>query len=82
MIAPHLLAICLALHQPGAPGGELVQAHPDWPDILVHRDTCNVFVIRDGDSAILVNLCDGGVLPRLGKAGISKVDWILSTPPP
>lgn len=79
MNAPYLLALCLALHQPGAPGGGLVRAHPDWPDILVHRDTCNVFVIRDGDSAILVNLGDGGVLPHLGKAGISKVDWILFT---
>ena len=68
--------ICLAFAQP--PGG-LAPAHPDWPDILVYQDTCNVHVIRDGGSAILVNLGDGGVLAHLEKAGIKNIDWVLFT---
>lgn len=68
--------MCLAFAQPA---GRPTVAHPDWPGILVHQDTCNVHVIRDGNAAILVNLGDGTVLDHLEKAGIKRVDWILFT---
>ena len=29
-----------------------------WPEVFIHRDTCNVYVLREGDSAILFNLGD------------------------
>jgi len=50
-----------------------------WPHVLVHQDTCNVYVLRDGDSAILFNLGDGGVLEQLKSLGVSNVEWILFT---
>jgi glyoxylase-like metal-dependent hydrolase (beta-lactamase superfamily II) len=50
-----------------------------WPEILVHRDTCNVYVLRDGDAAILFNLGDGSVLKRLEQSGVKSVEWVLFT---
>src|SRR5436190_21320857 len=32
------------------------------PDLFVWTDTCNVYVLRDGDAAMLINLGDGSVL--------------------
>jgi len=47
--------------------------------MFVHADTCNTYVLRDGDAAILVNLGDAGVLDRLGEIGVKNVEWILFT---
>jgi glyoxylase-like metal-dependent hydrolase (beta-lactamase superfamily II) len=49
------------------------------PDLYVWTDTCNVWVLRDGDAAILFNLGDGSVLPRLAEIGVRKVEWVLFT---
>lgn len=49
------------------------------PNIFVHRGTCNVYVLRDGDAALLVNLGDGGVLDELKKQGVKNVEWVLFT---
>ncbi len=35
------------------------------PDLFVWTDTCNVYVLRDSDAALLVNLGDGSVLEHL-----------------
>ena len=49
---------------------------PDW---LVWTDTCNVYVLRDGDAALLIDLGDGSVLDHLGDIGVKRVEWILFT---
>ena len=49
------------------------------PDLFVWTDTCNVYVIRDGDSALLIDLGDGSVLDRLPELGVRRVDWVLFT---
>ncbi|HEX7897602.1 MAG TPA: MBL fold metallo-hydrolase [Planctomycetota bacterium] len=49
------------------------------PDLYVWTDTCNVYVLRDGDSALLIDLGDGSVLDRLPDLGVKKVDWVLFT---
>lgn len=49
------------------------------PDVFVHRDTCNVFVLRVDDSALLVNLGDGSVLDVLKENGVRNVEQILFT---
>lgn len=59
--------------------GALEPAAKDWPNVLVHRDTCNVFVLRDGEAAILFNLGDGSVLERLAKSGVKQVEWVVFT---
>jgi len=49
------------------------------PDIFVWSDTCNVYVVRDGDAALLINLGDGGVLDHLREIGVQRVEWVLFT---
>ena len=56
------------------------QPAPDAvPNLYVWTDTCNVFVLKKGDKAILIDLGDGSVLKELPKLGINTVDWILFT---
>jgi glyoxylase-like metal-dependent hydrolase (beta-lactamase superfamily II) len=42
-------------------------------------DTCNVYVLRDGDKALMIDLGDGSVLEHLGDIGVRQVEWILFT---
>lgn len=49
------------------------------PNLYLWTDTCNVYVIRDGDTAVLIDLGDGSVLDRLGDIGVSRVEWVLFT---
>lgn len=48
-------------------------------DLFVWSDTCNVYVVRDGDAALLINLGAGSVLDHLSEIGIRKVEWVLFT---
>ena len=48
-------------------------------DLFLWRDTCNVFVLRDGDAAMLIDVGDGSVLDHLDELGIRKLDWVLLT---
>ena len=34
------------------------------PDLFAWTDSCNIYVLRDGDAALLINLGDGSVLER------------------
>jgi glyoxylase-like metal-dependent hydrolase (beta-lactamase superfamily II) len=43
------------------------------------RDTCNVYVLRDGRDAVLVDFGDGDVLDHLDEAGVERVTDILIT---
>ena len=49
------------------------------PDLFVWTDTCNVYVLRDGDAALLIDLGDGSVLDRLADLGVKRVEWVLFT---
>lgn len=49
------------------------------PDLFAWTDTCNVYVLRDGDSALLFDLGDGSVLSHLKEIGVERVEWILFT---
>ena len=64
----HLAAA--AFSQPDAKG---------QPDLFVWTDTCNVWVLRDGDAALLINLGDGSVLEHLVDIGVKHVEWVLFT---
>ncbi len=50
-----------------------------FPDLFVWSDTCNVYVIRDGDAALLIDLGGGEVLDHLKEIGIRRVEWVLFT---
>src|SRR5262249_1330542 len=49
------------------------------PDVFSWTDTCNVYVIRDGDAALLIDLGDGSVLDHLPEIPVKKVAWVLFT---
>jgi glyoxylase-like metal-dependent hydrolase (beta-lactamase superfamily II) len=42
-------------------------------------DTCNVYLLRDGDHGILIDFGSGAILDRLAELGVSKIDYILHT---
>jgi glyoxylase-like metal-dependent hydrolase (beta-lactamase superfamily II) len=48
-------------------------------NLFVWSDTCNVFVIRDQDAALLIDLGDGSVLDHLSEIGVRRVEWVLFT---
>ena len=50
-----------------------------FPNLSVWTDTCNVYVIRDGDAAILVDLGDGSIIEHLPQIGVQRVEWVLFT---
>ncbi|MFN7918594.1 MAG: MBL fold metallo-hydrolase [Bryobacteraceae bacterium] len=48
-------------------------------NLYVFEDTCNVFLIRDGSRAVLIDFGSGKILDHLPALGITQVDWILHT---
>jgi glyoxylase-like metal-dependent hydrolase (beta-lactamase superfamily II) len=74
-----LLSGCASAPAPTGVGG-FRRPDPDrHPDLYVWTDTCNVYVIRDGDAAVLIDLGDGSVLDHLSDLGVKQVDWVLFT---
>ena len=57
-------------HQPDA---------KNHPDLFVWTDTCNVYVLRDGDAAILIDLGDGSIVDHLAEIGVKRIEWVLFT---
>ena len=49
------------------------------PSVSCFRDTCNVYVLRSGDDAILVDFGDGDVLDYLSEVGVERVTDVLLT---
>jgi glyoxylase-like metal-dependent hydrolase (beta-lactamase superfamily II) len=49
------------------------------PDLFVWTDTCNAYVLRDGDKALLIDLGNGSVLGHLKEIGVKRVEWVLFT---
>jgi glyoxylase-like metal-dependent hydrolase (beta-lactamase superfamily II) len=52
---------------------------PILPDLWVYPDVCNVYVLRDGHRALLVDLGGGEVLRRLPEIGVTRVDAVAYT---
>ena len=49
------------------------------PGLFCFRDTCNVYVLKDGDEAVLIDFGSGRVLDELGHIGVRKVRWVVHT---
>lgn len=43
------------------------------------EDTCNVYIVKNGSRAVLIDFGSGKVLDHLNALGITQVDWILHT---
>ena len=75
-----LLAAVLARLSFSAAAANLIPVDPSLgPNLLVWRDTCNVYVLRDGEAALLIDLGDGSVLDHLKEVGVKRVEWVLFT---
>jgi len=48
-------------------------------DVFQWTDTCNVYLVRDADAAVLVDLGDGSVLDALPSLGVRTLDRVLFT---
>lgn len=48
-------------------------------NLFVLEDTCNVFLIRDGNHGLLIDFGSGMILRHLSELGVSQIDWILHT---
>lgn len=49
------------------------------PNLFAFTDTCNAYVLRDGDAALVIDLGAGGVLDHLAEIGVKRVEWLLLT---
>jgi glyoxylase-like metal-dependent hydrolase (beta-lactamase superfamily II) len=47
--------------------------------VTLYRDTCNVYVLRDGSEATLVDFGSGAVLDHLAELGVGRVTDVLVT---
>lgn len=48
-------------------------------NLFVLEDTCNVYLVRDGDHGLLIDFGSGKMLEHLDALGVSRVDCILHT---
>lgn len=48
-------------------------------NLFVWTDTCNVYVLKNGENALLIDLGNGSVLKHLSEIGVKNVEWILFT---
>jgi glyoxylase-like metal-dependent hydrolase (beta-lactamase superfamily II) len=49
------------------------------PGVAVVRDTCNVYVLRNGREGVTVDFGAGAVLDRLGELGLDRITDVLVT---
>ena len=43
------------------------------------RDTCNVYLLVDGEAGLLIDAGSGEVLEHLSELGVKQVEWLLHT---
>ncbi len=76
----YALLLAVETHAASGPAPQLRLVDPVIdPDLFVWTDTCNVYVVRDRQSALLIDLGDGSVLEHLAEIGVNKVEWVLFT---
>jgi glyoxylase-like metal-dependent hydrolase (beta-lactamase superfamily II) len=49
------------------------------PNVFLFPDTCNVYVIRTGDTGVAIDCGSAKVLPHLPKIGVKKITWVFFT---
>ena len=58
------------------PSGKLTRISPN---LFALNDSCNVYLLKNGDRGLLIDFGSGRILQFLGEMGISKIDGILHT---
>src|SRR5580765_1643853 len=49
------------------------------PHLWRLADTCNVYLVVDGDAALAIDAGSGAVVELLADAGVERVEWVLHT---
>jgi glyoxylase-like metal-dependent hydrolase (beta-lactamase superfamily II) len=57
----------------------LAALEPLLDNLFLYRDAANVYVIRSGDRAVLIDLASGDVLDKLDSIGVRQVDAVYLT---
>ena len=61
-------------------GKEIKPVDPDGlAFLLVHKNTCNSYLVRSGDACLVIDWGTGEFLPQLKRLGINNVDRVLFT---
>jgi len=47
--------------------------------LYVLNDTCNVYLVVDGDAALAIDFGSGAVLDYLADLGVKQIEWVLHT---
>ena len=69
-----LVLLCISAVAADSPGFELIQ-----PNIYRLQGACNVYLLRSGNSGILIDAGSDRLTEALEKLGVHKIDWILHT---
>jgi glyoxylase-like metal-dependent hydrolase (beta-lactamase superfamily II) len=78
---PILVVVAMLAILPNrAPAACFLQVDPSLaPGVFRWTDACQVYVVREGDSALLIDLGDGSVLDHLDELGVKRIEWVLFT---
>jgi glyoxylase-like metal-dependent hydrolase (beta-lactamase superfamily II) len=49
------------------------------PSLFLLEDTCNVYLIKDGNDGLLIDFGSGRMLDFAGDLGVSQIHWLLHT---
>ena len=47
--------------------------------LFVLEDTCNVYLLKDGEAGLLIDAGSGGVVDIVGDVGVTSLEWLLHT---
>ncbi len=47
--------------------------------LFVWTDTCNAYLLREGEAGLMIDLGDGSGLDHLREVGVRQVEWVLFT---
>jgi glyoxylase-like metal-dependent hydrolase (beta-lactamase superfamily II) len=70
-----VVSLALGLAE-ATPSGEIEKISDN---LYLYRDTANVYVIKSGDEAVLIDFGAGRVMEHLPEIGVNKVSWVLHT---
>ena len=49
------------------------------PEVYLYKDICNVYVLKSGTSALLIDAGSGKIKDHLKEIGVDRVEWVLHT---
>ena len=49
------------------------------PDVFVWPGTCNTYVLRAGDAALMIDPGNGSAIDHLSEIGVTRIEWVLLT---